>query len=105
MNQSANTSMDASVAEGSFAQRWEEFVEDNKIAPEVAEKLQFVFYAGASSFVHAMADILPHTNALVNVNRSVVALHALQEEVEEFFEGDGDDDMSILTVKQEIGDV
>lgn len=100
----SDNTMEAAIQEGSIADKWETFIEANNIPSEIAEKLQYVYYAGANGFVEAMSEVLPSSNTIGSVNRSVVALHALQAEVMEFFENAEDEELTLLTVKQESTD-
>lgn len=99
---SVNTSMEANVAEGSFEQKWNEFVEENNLDPVVADKLQFVYYAGAHDLLLALKEAIPEKNTPASIQHSVMAFNALQAEVDEFFDesGEYDDDVSVLTIKQ-----
>lgn len=86
--------------EGSFAAKWEEFVEENNLSHEVASKLQAVYYAGASAVFEELMENSPKQNTPHAVHASAMAYKALEGEVYAFFEDQSDDeDLTLLVVK------
>jgi hypothetical protein len=92
------TEIIATQEEGSFAAKWEQFVEDNNLSPELADKLQYVYYAGAYSVFEELDAVKPALNTTGAVAVAVNHFAALQNEVEGFFEDNGEEDMTVLTV-------
>lgn len=89
------------VAEGSFEAKWEQFVEDNNLTPEIAAKLQPVYYSGAFDLLEEVSAITPSKHTDKNVQNAVMAFSALQAEVHSFFDDRDVDDLTILVVKGE----
>lgn len=88
-------------AEGSFAAKWEAFVDENNLTPDVAEKLQPVFYAGAFAIFEELSAITPSKSTDKGVHAAVMTFGALQSEVYGFFEEREVDDLTILSVKEQ----
>jgi len=85
--------------EGSFEAKWEEFVADNQLSDEVADKLKSVFYAGAAAVFEELDANAPTKNTAAAVHNSTMHFKALEAEVDAFFHEDTDiEDLTVLVV-------
>lgn len=89
--------------EGSFAATWEKYVEDNALTPEVAAKLRSVYYSGAAAVFDELHIATPEANNAAAIHKSAVIFAALNSEVFSFFEDLDDEDLTVLTVKEDDG--
>lgn len=88
--------------EGSFAASWEKFVEENKLPPEIAEKLRGVYYAGAMGIFDELHIATPMANTPSEINRASLVFQSLHDEVLSFWE-DQEIELDLLVVKADNG--